>query len=63
MAGFWDHVLAAIEMQISAGFVPAEHLQLILTGQDPDALLDRMADYVPPGSIVPVPDLPEDLHP
>jgi hypothetical protein len=63
VVGFWHDLLAAIETQISAGFVPAEHLRLILTGDEPDALLDRMAEYVPPGSIAPVPDLPIDGPP
>ena len=40
-----------------------EHRQLILSGKDPDELLDRMAAYIPPGSIDPVPDLPIDGPP
>ena len=63
VAGFWDHLLAMINTQIAEGFVPEEHLRLILSGREPDEILDRMATYVPPGSIEPVPDLPIDGPP
>jgi uncharacterized protein (TIGR00730 family) len=63
VAGFWDHLLAMVKTQVAEGFVPEEHLRLILSGSDPDAILDRMAAYVPPGSIDPVPDLPFDGPP
>ena len=62
-AGFWDPLLTMVETQIAAGFVPAEHRRLILTGTDPEELLDRMAVYIPPGSIDPVPGLPVDGPP
>ena len=58
--GFWQPMLAMVDNQIAAGFVPADHRRLILTGDDPETLLDRMAAYIPPGSIDPVPDLPVD---
>ena len=61
--GFWDPLLAMVDNQIAGGFVPAEHRRLILTGPDPSELLDRMAEYVPPGSIDPVPGLPVDGPP
>ncbi|MGH2616441.1 MAG: TIGR00730 family Rossman fold protein [Thermomicrobiales bacterium] len=61
--GFWDPLLAMVDNQIAGGFVPAEHRRVILTGSDPDDLLDRMAAYVPPGSIEPVPGLPADGPP
>jgi uncharacterized protein (TIGR00730 family) len=63
VAGFWDGLLAMIQTQVRTGFVPAEHLRLVLSGSDPDELLDRMAAYVPPGSITPVDDLPFDGPP
>jgi uncharacterized protein (TIGR00730 family) len=63
VAGFWDHLLAMVNTQIAEGFVPEEHLRLILSGKDPDDILDRMASYIPPGSIDPVPDLPIDGPP
>ncbi len=61
--GFWQPMLAMVDNQIAAGFVPADHRRLILTGDDPETLLDRMAAYIPPGSIDPVPDLPVDGPP
>jgi len=63
VAGFWNHLLEMVSTQIAEGFVPEEHLRLILSGEDPDEILDRMSVYVPPGSIDPVPDLPIDGPP
>ena len=63
VAGFWNHLLEMVNTQIAEGFVPEEHLRLILSGEDPDEILDRMSVYVPPGSIDPVPDLPIDGPP
>jgi hypothetical protein len=63
VAGFWDGLLAMVDTQIREGFAHDEHRQLILNGEDPDELLDRMAAYTPPGSIEPVPDLPFDGPP
>lgn len=63
VVGFWQPMLAMVDNQIAAGFVPADHRRLILTGDDPETLLDRMAAYIPPGSIDPVPDLPVDGPP
>jgi uncharacterized protein (TIGR00730 family) len=63
VAGFWRPLLAMVDNQIAAGFVLAEHRRLILASDDPIELLDRMAVYVPPGSIDPVPGLPVDGPP
>ena len=63
VVGFWQPMLAMVDNQIAAGFVPAPHRRLILAGDDPDALLDRMAAYDPPEAIDPVPDLPVDGAP
>jgi uncharacterized protein (TIGR00730 family) len=63
VAGFWDHLLAMVKTQIAEGFVPEEHLRLILSGTTPDEILDRMVSYIPPGSIAPVPDLSFDGPP
>jgi uncharacterized protein (TIGR00730 family) len=63
VAGFWDDLLAMVDTQIREGFAREEHRQLILSGKDPDELLDRMATYFPPGSIDPVPGLPIDGPP
>jgi uncharacterized protein (TIGR00730 family) len=61
--GYWDHLLEMISASIAAGFVPDAHRRYILSGSDPDVLLDRMAAYVPPLSTAPVPDLPDDGPP
>ena len=63
VAGFWDDLLAMVDTQIGEGFARDEHRQLILSGEDPEELLDRMAAYIPPGSIDPVPGLPFDGPP
>jgi uncharacterized protein (TIGR00730 family) len=63
VVGFWDPLLAMVDNQIAGGFVPAEHRRLILTGADPNAILDRMANYIPPSSVEPVPGLPIDGPP
>ena len=61
--GFWNPLLAMVDNQIAEGFVLADHRRLILTGTDPNDILDRMAEYIPPGSIDPVTDLPLDGPP
>jgi uncharacterized protein (TIGR00730 family) len=63
VAGYWDPLLAMVRTCVDEGFVPADHLNLILSEKDADALLDRMAHYVPPASAVPVPGLPIDGPP
>ncbi len=63
VVGFWDPLLAMVDSQIGSGFVPPEHRQLILAGRDPDDVLDRMAAFVPPEAIEPVPGLPVDGPP
>lgn len=63
VAGFWQPLLGMVDTQIAAGFVPAEHRRLIMTGDDPNTLLDRMAVYIPPEAIDPVPELQVDGAP
>ena len=63
ITGFWDPLLAMIDTQITEGFVPEENLRLILSGENPDDVLDRMAAYIPPVPIDPVPNLPIDGPP
>jgi uncharacterized protein (TIGR00730 family) len=60
VAGFWDQLLAMVDTQIVEGFVPAQHRDLILTGDDPEALLDRMAASFPPPWAPALDDLPSD---
>jgi uncharacterized protein (TIGR00730 family) len=59
-AGFWDRLLAMIDTQITEGFVPAQHRELILTGDAAEALLDRMAASFPPPGAPALDDLPPD---
>ncbi len=56
VAGFWDPLLAMLDTLVAEGFVPAEHLGLVLSDPEVDALLDRMAAYEPPAKIEPVTD-------
>lgn len=55
--GFWDPLLAMLELSVQAGFVPAEHLKLILSDDDIEKLLDRMALYVPPQPVEPASEI------
>ena len=57
--GYWDNLMKLMETAAAAGFVPERHLELILIDADVDALLDRMAAFIPLGSIAPVPGLPD----
>jgi uncharacterized protein (TIGR00730 family) len=63
VAGFWDPLLAMLKTVAHEGFVPLDHLNLILSGTNPNVLLDRMASYVPPASAVAALDLPLDGPP
>jgi uncharacterized protein (TIGR00730 family) len=63
VAGFWDQLLAMIDTQAATGFLPADHVRLVLSGREPDELLDRMAAYVPPGSIAAFDEFPFDGPP
>ena len=62
VAGFWDDLLAMVDTQIGEGFARDEHRQLILSGEDPEELLDRMAARYPDRSD-PVPGLSFDGPP
>jgi uncharacterized protein (TIGR00730 family) len=50
-AGYWDSLLELVDTAIQEGFVGVQHRHLILSGTDPDDLLDRMAVYVPPAPL------------
>ena len=57
VAGFWDPLLAMIDTSVAEGFVPANHVDLILSDDDVDRLLDRMAVYVPPEAAEAAPEI------
>lgn len=49
--GFWDPMLKMLQNLSHEGFVSPEHLDLVLSGRDPNTLLDRMAAYDPPAEL------------
>lgn len=53
---FWDPLLVMLNTLVTEGFVPVEHLDLILSDANVNDLLDRMAFFVPPAKIEPVND-------
>lgn len=56
--GFWDPMLKMLQNLVEDGFVSPEHLDLVLSGRDINALLDRMSAYEPPVDVrVPQVDL------
>jgi len=46
--GFFDHLLAYLDHARQEGFLRAEHREMLLVGDTPAALLDRLAHYEPP---------------
>lgn len=48
VTGYFDPLLAFRERAIAAGFVRADHRDLLLVAEDPDELLDRFEAHVPP---------------
>lgn len=42
------HERKALMADLSDGFVRPNHRSLVLTGEDPELLLDRMKSYTPP---------------
>jgi hypothetical protein len=48
VAGFFTPLRGQLDAMTSAGFLRAEHRDMILIDEDPAALLDRLAAWVPP---------------
>jgi uncharacterized protein (TIGR00730 family) len=48
VAGYYASLVAFFDHAAGEGFIRPEHRQLILFGDDPDALLDRFAAHTPP---------------
>jgi hypothetical protein len=46
--GFFAPLRAQLDAMTSAGFLRAEHRDMILIDEDPEALLDRLAAWTPP---------------
>lgn len=48
--GYWEPLAALFDKAVAEGFVRPNHRSLVLTGEDPELLLDRMESYTPPGT-------------
>ena len=48
VGGFYNGLLSLMDHAIEEGFVPAQHRDLILEADEPEALLDSIAGYEPP---------------
>lgn len=48
VAGFYNPLLALFDHAVAEGFVRPQHRGLVLTGTDPDDLLDQLAGYEAP---------------
>ena len=46
--GYFDPLIAFLDGAVAEQFVQAEHRAMIVVAADPEALLDRFADYRPP---------------
>jgi len=46
--GYFDGLLAHLELAVSEGFLRPEHHALLQVESEPEALLDRFRDFVPP---------------
>ncbi len=46
--GYFDLLLSFLDHMVVERFVKQDHRDLLLTERDPEVLLDRMIDYVPP---------------
>jgi len=47
VAGYFDAMLACVEHAIAEGFIAPEHRQLTVSADQPAALLDALAQYIP----------------
>ena len=48
VAGYFDHLVSFVDHAVAEGFVPAKGRDLVLVGDEPGALLDRLAVYDAP---------------
>lgn len=48
VAGYWKPLTSFFDRTVAEGFVRPDHRALVLTGEDPGGLLDRMNRYTPP---------------
>jgi len=52
--GYYDTLQAPVARMVAEGFLRPEHGAMVLFADDPEVLLDRFADYVPPPERWPV---------
>jgi uncharacterized protein (TIGR00730 family) len=48
VAGYFDHLVKFVDHAVAQGFVPAAGRSLFVVGDEPEALLDRLAAYEAP---------------
>lgn len=48
IAGYYDALITFLDHTVAEQFVRGPHRSMLLVEQDPEALLDRFADYAPP---------------
>ena len=48
VVGYFDGLLGCIDAAVAEGFIHPEHRKLIVTGSEPDALLDALLRHQPP---------------
>ncbi len=48
VVGYFDGLLGCIDAAVVEGFIRPEHRKLIISGSEPDALLDALARHQPP---------------
>ena len=48
VGGYFDGLLDCIDSAVAEGFIRPEHRKLIVSGSEPDALLDALARHQPP---------------
>lgn len=48
---YWDGLLKVLDHTVDEGFVRPENSQLVLVAQNPETMLERLAEWEPPGHI------------
>jgi predicted Rossmann-fold nucleotide-binding protein len=47
VAGYFDPLLALLDHAVAEGFLRPKHLNLLITSDDPDALIEAMRERMP----------------
>jgi predicted Rossmann-fold nucleotide-binding protein len=47
VAGYWGPLVAALDRMVEAGFLRAQHRELLVVADDPDDLLARLESWRP----------------